>query len=266
MENDILVVEKKGHVTTLILNRPEKRNSLSPELLSRLARELEKLGQDDSDTRALILRGAGDKAFSAGYDIAAIPTSVPPALQNRLKEQNPLEIALQSVLHFPYPVIAMLNGYAFGAGCELAVSCDLRVGAEGILMGMPPARLGLVYNPQGLMRFVRLLGFAKTREMFFTARNYTAQRAKEIGLLDYLVPKGEIEAFTLGLAEEIASNAPLAVRGTKRILGMLSESDNLSPDQMREAERITVASFNSEDLKEAQKAFLEKRKPVFKGR
>ena len=266
METNMLLSEIKGKVPTLILNRPEKRNSLSPDLLLLLHEKLEALTKEDQ-VRAVIIRGSGEKAFSSGYDIAAIPTNVSPELNKRLKHQNPLEIALSSVAGFPYPTIAMLNGYAFGAGCELAVSCDLRVGADNIRMGMPPAKLGLVYPVSGLLRFMRIVGVSKTKEIFLTARYFDAQRAKELGLVDYLVHSDKLADFTMNLAEEMAGNAPLSIKGTKKIVDMLaSRIGVLTEAESREAERIVIEAFNSEDLKEGQIAFLEKRKPEFKGR
>ncbi len=265
MSTDILLVEKKDRVGTLIFNRPEKRNSLSPDLLIKIHQTLENFAQED-EIRAVVLRGVGDKAFSSGYDIAAIPTEVPPKTQEKLWDQNPLELALNSIIHFPYPVIALLNGYAYGAGCELAVCCDLRIGADDIRMGMPPAKLGLVYQLSGLIRFIQVVGISNTREIFFTGRFYPAQRAKEMGLVDYLLPRSEVESFAHEMAEEIAGNAPLSVKGTKRVLNLLSQSITLSDEDRREANRIIAQAFNSEDLKEAQKAFLQKRKPEFKGR
>ena len=145
MSTEILLIEKKDRVGTLIFNRPEKRNSLSPDLLIRIHQTLENFAQED-EIRAVVVRGIGDQAFSSGYDIAAIPTEVSPQTREKLRDQNPLDLALNSVINFPYPVIALLNGYAFGAGCELAVCCDLRIGADDIRMGMPPAKLGLVYQ------------------------------------------------------------------------------------------------------------------------
>jgi enoyl-CoA hydratase len=260
MASDSVLVEKKGYVTTIVLNRPAKLNSLTPGLLIQLSQVIETL-KHDGDTRALIIRGAGDKAFSAGYDIGSIPTTG--AADPR---QNPLEDALQSVMNFPCPVIAMLNGSAYGAGCELAVSCDFRAGGPGIRMGMPPAKLGIVYSPNGLMRFIRQLGFAKTREIFFTGRNYDSERAKEMGLIDYLVPMSELEQFTFGLAAEMAANSPLAVRGIKRILCMLATPVQLTEAQASEAWQLVSDSFCSEDLQEARSAFLGKRMPVFRGR
>jgi enoyl-CoA hydratase/carnithine racemase len=260
-----LVVEKKDQVGTLTINRPEKRNSLSPEILIQLHQALEDFAQED-EVRTVVVRGIGDQAFSSGYDIGSIPTGVDPKVREKLKDQNPLELALQSVINFPYPVIAFLNGYAFGAGCELAVCCDLRVGVEDIRMGMPPAKLGLVYPLAGLTRFVQVVGFARTREIFFSGRYFPAARAKEMGLVDYLLPRPEAEAFAFDLAREIAGNAPLSVKGTKRILNLLSQTLTLPEEARREANRLAAVAFKSEDLKEAQTAFMQKRKPEFKGR
>jgi enoyl-CoA hydratase len=265
MSTDILWIERKERVVTLVLNRPEKRNSLSPDLLIRLHQTLEDLKREDA-ARVVVIRGVGDKAFSSGYDIAAIPTEISPEIQERLKNQNPLELAIHSVTHFPYPIIALLNGYAFGAGCELAVCCDLRIGADDIRMGMPPAKLGLVYPLPGLIRFVQIIGLPNTRELFFTGRYYPAQRAKEMGLVHYLLPRGELESFTYVMAEEMAANAPLSIKGTKRILNLLSQAFTLSDQDLREANTLLAQAFNSEDLKEGQMAFLQKRKPAFKGR
>lgn len=264
MDNHILLTDREGYVCTLTLNRPEKRNSLSPELLIKIHETLEGLSRDD-DVRTVVIRGVGERAFSSGYDISAIPTDVSPETQEKLKTQSPLQLALGSVVNFPYPVIAMLNGYAFGAGCELAISCDTRIAADDIRMGMPPAKLGIVYFPDGLRRFIRVIGLSATKELFFTGRYYDAPRIKEMGLVDYMVPRSELKDFTYSLAEEIAGNAPLSLKGTKRILNLLMRSEKMEEQDEKEAEKILARAFNSEDLKEGQRAFLEKRKPVFKG-
>lgn len=264
MNDDILLVKRNGYVVTLTLNRPEKRNSLSPDLLTRLHQTLSGFARGD-DVRAVIIRGQGDLAFSSGYDIAAIPTRATPEIDEAIKTQNPLELAMRSVIDFPYPVIAMLNGYAFGAGCELAVSCDLRIAADDIRMGVPPAKLGLVYPLAGLRRFVHILGFNRTREIFLTGRFYSGPRILEMGLVDYMLPRQELEPYTRQLAEEIAGNAPLSVKGHKRILNLLAKSIRFEDDDLKEAEGILMEAVNSEDLKEGQAAFLEKRKPRFTG-
>ncbi len=265
MPNDTLLMERKENVCTLIFNRPEKRNALSPDMLIELYQVLEELSGDDA-IRCVVIRGTGEKVFSAGYDIGALPTKVTPELQEQLQRQNPLELATEAVLNYPYPVIAMLNGYALGAGCELAICCDIRVGAKGIRMGMPPAKLGIVYNPKGILRFIQVIGVSKTKELFLTGRSYEGFRLKEMGLVDYLVPRGELESFTYELAGEIAGNAPLALKGTKRIINMWMSTMRLSDEQQREAQQLMTEAFNSEDLKEGQRAFLEKRKPRFQGR
>ncbi|MBW1888722.1 MAG: hypothetical protein JRI52_10310 [Deltaproteobacteria bacterium] len=130
---------------------------------------------------------------------------------------------------------------------------------------MPPAKLGVVYAPSGFRRFIRAIGLPNTKKIFFTGRYYDAPTAKELGLVDYLVPKSELESFTYALAQEIAGNAPLSLKGTKRVLNLLSRSEKMSDEDQKEADAIISHAFSSEDLKEAQTAFLEKRKPTFKG-
>ena len=146
MKSDTLLVQKEGHVCTLVLNRPEKRNALSPDLLMEVTQTLQELSRDDA-FRAIVIRGAGDKAFCSGYDITALPTNLTPQSLEIVRDENPFDLALESIIHYPYPVIAMLNGYAFGGGCGLAVSCDIRIGADDIRMGMVPAKMGMIYTP-----------------------------------------------------------------------------------------------------------------------
>ena len=264
MPGDLLLVKIENNVCTLTLNRPEKKNSLSPELVETL---LEKLGQlaTDETVRAVVIRGYGDQAFCSGYDIRSLPTKLSDDVREKLKTLNPVETLFSKIINYPFPVIAMINGVAFGAGCELSVCCDIRIGAESIRMGMPPAKLGLAYPWTGLQRFIRVLGLKNTREIFYTGRTYEGKRLKELGLVDYLLPARDLEAFTYQIAAEIAANAPLAVKGTKRILNLLLNASQPPEHCQKEAESITEAAFLSEDLKEGRLAFLEKRKPKFKG-
>jgi enoyl-CoA hydratase/carnithine racemase len=245
------------------LNRPQKKNSLSPELVETLLDTFEELVRDDS-VRAVVIRGFGDQAFCSGYDIRSLPTQHSDDVHEKLKTLNPVETLFSKIINYPFPVIAMINGVAFGAGCELSVCCDIRVGAEHIRMGMPPAKLGLVYPWAGLQRFIRVLGLKSTREIFYTGRTYEGKRLKELGLVDYLLPAKDLETFTYQMAAEIAANAPLAVKGTKRILNLLLNSSQPPEHCQKEAESITEAAFLSEDFKEGRLAFLEKRKPKFK--
>lgn len=263
MQNDLLLVQTDGRVCTLVLNRPEKRNSLSPELLKLLTSTLEQLAKDDY-IRTIVIRGSGDKAFCAGYDLNLLPTGSSDT--DNGEGINPFEEAMKAIVSFPYPVIAMLNGYAFGGGCDLAVSCDIRIGADDIRIGMVPAKLGVVYSASGLKRFIRAVGLSRTKELFFTGRHYQAPFLKEIGYLNYMIPRTELETFTSEMAREISENAPLSLKGTKRVLELISNATIMSQEALMEAEEIAVNSFLSEDLKEGQAAFFEKRKPEFKGR
>lgn len=257
-----LLTEENDNILTLTLNRPEKRNALTPEMLVQLYQVLMMHASKDR-IRVVVLRGAGDRAFSSGYDINAIPTGVSPEVEKLLQKKSPFELAVESIVDFPYPVIAMLNGFAFGGACDLAVACDMRIAADHVQMGMVPARLGMVYFPEGLQRFVRTIGLPRTKEMFFTARRYDTLRLKEMGLVDYVLPRNELADFTYALAGEIAANAPLSLRGIKRILNLISATGRLDASQQTEARKLVRASLESADLKEGQAAFLSKRRPRF---
>ncbi|MBP1724371.1 MAG: Enoyl-CoA hydratase/isomerase (AssJ1), partial [Deltaproteobacteria bacterium] len=259
MDENLLLTERKERTFWITLNRPERRNALSSLLLYQLAELLKKLRQED-EIRCVVLRGAGDKAFSSGYDITAIPTSVPPELLAELRKKNPLETAVEAIRDFPYPVIAMVNGMAFGAGCEIAVTCDIRITAESGRLGMPPAKLGLGYMPAGLLRFVNVVGLANAKEIFFTGRYYPATRAKEMGLVHYVLPDDRLVSFTEEMAQEISGNAPLSLKGMKTIFNTLFQYQKIDAENMQAIQMIMAQAFGSEDLKEGQKAFIEKRK------
>ncbi len=264
MENDSLLVEKDGNICTLVLNRPEKRNSLTRELLLKISGTIEELSDDES-IRVLIIRGKGDQAFCSGFDITTLPSRDNSEVLHKSMVHQPLTHALDAVVNFPFPVIAMLNGSAFGAGCELAICADIRIGAEGITMGMPPAKIGLVYSPSGIKRFVQMLGLPRTKEIFFTGDAYFGNRLKEIGLVDYSVAPDELEEFTRNMALRIAKNAPISLKGIKRIINLVTGKVNMEADDEAEAEAILANAYCSEDFKEGQRAFIERRKPRFRG-
>ncbi len=257
---ETLLEARRGRVAVFTFNRPEKRNALDPELLFALGDRLAALAAE-GDIRCVVLRGAGDEAFSAGYDIGRIPggRDRPP------RQGNPLDYGLQAVHDFPYAVIAMIRGFALGAGCHLAAACDLRLASATARFGMPPVKLGVVYPVEGYRLFVRLVGLAAAKELFLTGRQIDASRALEIGLVHRVLPDDELEPYTMALAEEIAEeNAPLAVRASKRILDRLSEGP-LSEEDEREFRRLMAEAFASHDLREARAAFAEKRRPRFSG-
>ena len=268
-EQTILLTELKSGIGTITFNRPERKNSLSPELLLMLHNILQEWSLSD-EVRVVVITGGSGKAFSSGYDIGSIPTDIPTNMSLEeikfIKSNNPLELAMKSVEEFPCPTIAMMNGYAFGAGLNMAMCCDMRIAQSDISVGMPPAKLGLVYHPEGLRQFIDVVGMAKTREIFFTARTYKGAEALQMGLVDRLVKPEELQKITYELAEEIAANAPLTVKGTKRILAMFRERMSLTEKQTHEADILIGKAFNSDDIKEGMIAFFEKRKPNFKGK
>jgi len=262
MTSDALLVEARGAVRTITLNRPEQRNALPPADWLRLAEILAQIGAD-AEARVVVIRGAGDRAFSSGYDIYAL---------RELDEQSivlstprdPFEVALAAVVEHPLPIIAMVNGFAIGGGCTLAAGCDLRLAAASARFGLPPARLGLVYSPTELRPFVELLGMGRTKLMFFSGRIIGAQQAYELGLVEGVLPDEELEAATYALAEEIAANAPLSVRGTKHTLRLM-QGPAAPPDAATELAALIDRVNTSADLAEGKRAFFEKRPPRFQG-
>ena len=193
MAEELLFAQKEEGICTLTINRPEKRNSLNPEILLKLGNTLNSL-KEQGEIRVVVIRGAGEQAFSSGYDIGRIPSGGTQETTSR--RQNPLEYSMDSILSFPYPIIAMIHGFAVGAGLELAVTCDLRLAADTARLGMTPAKLGVVYSHTGIRKFLDLVGVAPTKELFYTGRLIDAQRAKEIGLVDHVVPAQGLDSAT----------------------------------------------------------------------
>ena len=248
------------HVARLTIANERKRNALDHPILDGIAATVPTL-----DARCLLLTGEG-RVFSAGYDIGNLPREEFAQRAEQLVA-HPFHDAIEAIENYPFPAVAALNGHAIGGGLELALSCDLIVAAEPATVGMPPAKLGLVYSHTGLRKFVDAIGVPRTRELFFVGRNIPAARAHEWGLVNEVVAAEDLAARGLELAAEIAANAPLSLSGNKRILRALLEAEGGLPgDVERELIELREACFHSEDFFEGVRSFAEKRPPQWRGR
>jgi len=256
----LLLDEPAAEVARLRIANPAKRNALDQEILDAIAAAV-----PDLDAKCVVLTGS-EGMFSAGYDIGDIPSEVFADEAEKLVA-HPFAAAIEALETYPYPTVAALNGHAIGGGLEVALSCDLRVAAAGVRLGMPPAKLGLVYSHTGIRRFLDVIGAARTRELFLVGRTVDAETAERWSLVNEVVPAAELEARALALAEEIAANAPLSLSGNKRVMReLLAAESQLDPDVERELVELRAACFQSEDFREGVRAFGEKRKPRWRGR
>jgi len=264
-EHSELLEEKRDGIAMLTLNRPQSGNALTASLLDSLSETLARLAGDE-DVRCVIIRGAGSKAFSLGMDLRAMAVSTPEENQRLISAGGPLRRAIAAIESFPFPVVAMVQGYGAGAACELALSCDIRTGCGQTRMGMPPAKLGIVYPPEGLERFVRKLGLASAQRIFYTGRYFEADELYSMGVVDFLCGD-ELEGFTMELARRMAANAPLSMKGHKRTFQAISKAQgaDLGGEERAAVNEIVIQAMRSADAGEGILAFLQKRPPEFNG-
>ncbi len=249
------------HVGTILFNNAETRNSLSNALLDELISAFQEC--TERKVRVIILRAErGVKVWSSGFDISELPVSG----RDPLSYNDPLEQALREIQKIPAPVIAMIEGSVWGGACDLAFICDLTVGCPSASFAITPAKIGVPYNASGIMHFLNVVGPRIAREMFYTAKPIAADRAFQVGILNYLVPAEELEAFTQNLAHQIAENSPLAISVIKEQLRLLANSHPLNPDTFERMQGLRRKAYDSADYREGKTAFLEKRKPHFEGK
>jgi enoyl-CoA hydratase/carnithine racemase len=263
-DGKLLIDEPAAGVVRLTISNPAKRNALDHPILDAITATLTELASPKSGARCVVVTGAHGM-FSAGYDIGEIPDEEFEERAERLVA-HPFTEAIDALGAFRYPTLAVLPGHTIGGGLELALACDLRVAKDAIKLGMPPAKLGLVYSHTGLRRFIDAIGAARTRELFLLGRYIDAPTALAWGLVNRVAPAEELDAVALELAGELASNAPLSQTGNKRVIAALLHAEGrLAADVEAELIGLRRASFASQDMREGMRAFAEKRPARWRG-
>jgi enoyl-CoA hydratase len=258
---DKMLARKEGGVGILTFNNPERHNAVSLEMWEATKRMLDGFAADD-DIRVVVLTGAGGKAFVSGADISKF-ASERATLEASRAYNVKSDAAYASVADFPKPTIAMIRGYCIGGGVGLAVCCDLRICSDNSRFAVPAAKLGLGYGYSGLKRLVDIVGASFAKEIFYTARQFDAQEASAMGLVNRVVPAGELEAYVKSITDMISANAPLTIKAVKFTVGEMLKDE--SKRNLARSVELVEQCFASRDYTEGRTAFMEKRKPVFTG-
>jgi enoyl-CoA hydratase len=258
-EFETITLEKRGRVAVITINRPEKLNALNTQVHLDGIAALDSL-RDDTEVGCVVITGAGEKAFVAGADISEFAGKTAVTQRAVFQERT----LFNSIDSFPKPVIAMINGFALGGGCELSLACDIRVASENARFSQPEINLGIMCGGGGTQRLTRLIGEGRAMEMVLTGDMIDAATAGRFGLVNHVWPAEELEEKTMALAEKIASKAPIALQMTKEAVKFASRS-NLDEGLRREIDLFAIC-FSTEDKEEGVAAFLAKRKPDFKGK
>lgn len=256
---ETITIDKRGGVAVLTINRPDKLNALNMKVHEEGVAALGEL-KADASVRVVVLTGSGEKAFIAGADISEFVEATPVSQRDLFHERT----LFNTIDTFPKPVIAMINGFCLGGGNELALACDIRVASEKSKFSQPEINLGIMPGGGGTQRLARLIGEGRAMEMCLAGDMIDAETAHRFGLLNHVFPAERLEEETMKLANKIAEKAPIALQLTKEAVKFASRS-NLDEGLRREVDLFAIC-FSTEDKKEGVSAFLEKRKPEFKGK
>jgi enoyl-CoA hydratase len=259
MNYQAIRVDHDGAVAILVINRPDKRNALNATVRAELVQALDALRSDD-DTRVIVLTGEGDKAFVAGADIGEFGERTTVEQREVMHGRS----VFSELAAYPKPSIAMINGFALGGGCELAMACDIRVAARSARLGQPEIKLGILPGGGGTQRLPRLVGVGRAMRMILTGELIDATEAERIGLVDLVVDDADLRSRTLELAATIAAHSPLTLRLARQAVRASLES-SLAAGLELERE-LFITAFGSDDRREGVQAFLEKRPATFRGR
>lgn len=250
----------KDAIGTIVLNHSEKRNALNEALIAEIVAALENFRAQD--VRAVVLRApAGAKVWSAGHDVSELPDRG----RDPLGWSDSLRVLVRAVQEFPAPVIALIEGGVWGGGCEAAMACDILVATPEATFAITPAKLGVPYNLGGLLTLMNMIPLPIAKEMLFTAQPIPSSQALNLGMINYIKPKEEIEPFVYGIAAQIVANAPLSIAVMKEELRLLSGAHAVTPELFERIQGLRRTVYDSHDYQEGLNAFREKRKPRFAG-
>jgi methylmalonyl-CoA decarboxylase len=247
-------------VGTVTLNHPKEVNPLGKQLIDEIAASLKRM--EEQRVRVVILRARpGARVFSAGHDVGELPLHG----RDPLTRTDPLGQAVRNIQLFPAPVIALVEGSVWGGACELVMGCDLVVAGSDTTFAITPAKLGVPYNIVGTLNLLNIAATPLVKQMLFTAQPVSAERLLQFGVLNYVLPRQELESFTFNLAAQIAENSPLVIQALKEEIRLLEAAHPLVPAEFERVQALRRRVYDSADYQEGIKAFFEKRKPAFRG-